>query len=228
MEIGHVLPRVLADSELWRYVFDVVDTIIARPLGDRVEYLTNRFNMDYIVPTSREAITAPDISGDPNAIEMVKRLAQHVGYHYDSIQDSPNALARFARESIRLSPDSGTTLSFNFIQYILNGYLEVSQLWWDPIDKNFYPVDAAEIAGRRIVTDGHTDVQDCYPTPYVTIKVEQDTGLSDLELIKLVYSVVPKNIVIWSIETIYTATIYAGEHLVGMVAQVEPSPEVEF
>jgi hypothetical protein len=184
-----------------------MDAIVSTPLGNRIDQLSKRYDIDWITQVSRDQITTPTMDGDYNRIQMAKNLAQHLGYHYKNLDADPDTYLRFISESVRLGPDAGNHFSFNFVQYLINGYMGFEQMWYDPVTDSLLTYDDPSIAGRHIVYDGETDAQDCYPTSYIKVYVEQSMDIDTRALLALIYSVIPENYNIHSLETVYVSDV---------------------
>lgn len=206
MKLGHVLPRVL-QTPVWQAIFDEYDQTGAAGLQARVALLKDRRNLDALAPSVATQLTAPSIVNEPDKIEIVKRLADHLGYHYRIPSNDPDAFLRFVGEASRLYGATGTNSFMHFLSYMLGIYLEYDMLWYDPLVKKWVVEQDSTIVGRRLGIDGFTDAQDVFPTSYLTLRVQQTAGFDTRAILDVFYDIAPANLIVRNIQTIYRAPL---------------------
>lgn len=195
MKISHILPELLAESSIWRNVFETADIVVGGPIETRIAKIRDRRSFETLLTNQTDVIRAIDIGDDTDTQTKIAALAFLLGLT-NLIEDgfSSEIYTRFVEEAARFIQDKSTKKFINFFSYVFNASIEVVYLWYDPVAAEFYAEVDAEIQGRRLGVDGFDSFNyPVYPTPYVNLLIEPSflTSNTAAKILELFYSICP-------------------------------------
>ena len=148
----NILPKILADSPVWREFFEESDRIIFDPLSQRINELKNRNNIEKVYEgKERNQLFVLDLDDTNELVHWyVHSIVSQLGWHYSELEDygenSPlgrsllqlENLYQFGTDAVSFYPVAGTTKFLNFMSYILRSKVTATRLWYDPLESGFY------------------------------------------------------------------------------------------
>ena len=105
MRISPLLPKILANEQLWADLFEEVDQILNVPAEKRINKLANRYNIDSLLNTIRGRPVPITVVDDADTRGLITHIAEFLGYAYrDGGKLDTIEYYRFVEESTPIYP----------------------------------------------------------------------------------------------------------------------------
>lgn len=225
MKIGPHLPDILKSSETWNDLIEIADDTINSPTMQRIRQLRDRRNIDNLIQSSNERVDRIGFDSDETKI-ITSFFAYTLGFHYRNLEGFDNdTYIRFIDKSVEFASYNGTSRFIDFLSYVIDSDVRITYLWYDKTAETLVAPNDVTTIGRRLGIDGfNADVQNVYPTPYVSLDFDPaffatSLGLSNRDVQELFYSIAPIDHVI--------DTLQISTTLEDFIIKIHPGPVEE-